>query len=120
MYGGGKYLLSQPFKRFAVKGSVWHSWSEERRRDHIEKLRMYVPTISDTFSKPDNAGRKPGYQQRSRHTTEPDVVVDRCETVTNTMRVSFNGSPNVKHWVKSSSSAAKDNSLPKLCSYLKP
>ena len=61
---------------------MWHSWSEERKVDHLRKFREYVPNISDTFRTPAIAGRKPSHQHRDRNTTERNIVVDRIEKST--------------------------------------
>ena len=79
LYGASNYCLSPEYQKFQVASHVWHSWSEERKADHLRKFREYVPNISDTFRMPANAGRKPGYQHRDRNTTEPDIVIDRTE-----------------------------------------
>ena len=41
-----------------------------------------IPSISDSFSKPSNSGRKPGQQKRNRKRQEPDIVIDRHEATT--------------------------------------
>ena len=84
MYGAGSYTVNEPYKKFLVQSSEWHSWSDSRRRDHVKKFRQYVPSMTDRFSKPKNSGRKPSYQKRHR-SLEPDVVNDRHrETETRT------------------------------------
>ena len=65
-----------PYKSFQVDSARWHHWSENTRRDHIEKFRAYSPTLSDEFRKPKNAGRKPGFEIRCRSTEEPEVLID--------------------------------------------
>ena len=50
--------------------------------DHVKKFREYVPSISDSFSKPSNSGRKPGQQKRNRKRQESDIVIDRNEATT--------------------------------------
>ena len=47
-----------------------------------KKFREYIPSISDSFSKPSNSGRKPGQQKRNRKQQEPDIVIDRDEATT--------------------------------------
>ena len=73
LYGAGNCCLSPEYQQFQVASHVWHSWSEERKADHLRKFREYVPNISNTFCMPTNAGRKPSYQHRDRNTTEPDI-----------------------------------------------
>ena len=82
LYGANNYCLSPEYQKFHVASHVRHSWSEERKADHLKTFREYVPNISDTFHMPANAGRKPSYQHRDRNTTEPDIVVDRIEKST--------------------------------------
>ena len=85
MYGAGSYTVNEPYKKFLVQSSEWHSWSDSRRRDHVKKFRQYVLCITDRFSKPKNSGRKTSYQKRHR-SLEPDVVNDRhMETETRTV-----------------------------------
>ena len=60
-HGAGNYCLSPQYRKFQVASHVWHSWSKERNADHLRKFREYVPSISDTFRMPANAGRKPSY-----------------------------------------------------------
>ena len=79
LYGAGNYCLSPEYQKFQVASHVQHSWSEERKADHLRKFREYVPDIFDTFRIPANAGQKPSYKHRDRNTTERDIVVDRIE-----------------------------------------
>ena len=53
----------------------------KENKDHISKFRQYSPTVDDTFAKPFNSGRKPGYQRRQRNVSGPDIIVDRSEQV---------------------------------------
>ena len=39
-------------------------------------MREFIPTLSETFPKPKNCGRKPGQQSRERKRLTPDVIVD--------------------------------------------
>ena len=41
-----------------------------------------IPSISDSFSKPSNSGRKPGQQKRNCKRQEPDIIIDGHETTT--------------------------------------
>ena len=84
LYGAGSYAVNEPYKKFLVQSSEWHSWSDSRRRDHVKKFRQYVPSMTDRFSKQKNLGREPSYQKRHR-SLEPDVVNDKHrETETRT------------------------------------
>ena len=74
----GRYVLSQQYKQISVESSVWHSWSEERRMDYIKKFREYIPSISNSFSKPSNSGQ----QKRNHKRQELDIVIDRHEATT--------------------------------------
>ena len=78
VYGAGNYVLSTDFSKFKVDSARWHGWSESRRRDHVQKLRKYKPTASDDFAKPNNSGRKKGFQKRQK-SEEPVIVLDRIE-----------------------------------------
>ena len=71
LYGGGRYVFSQEY------APIWHSWTPERRERHINDFRAAAPTPEQTFVKPVNAGRKPGYQLRMRQQSEPSVIFDR-------------------------------------------
>ena len=82
IFHGGRYVLSQQYKKFSVKSSVRHSWSEERQMDHVKKFREYIPSISDSFSTPSDSGRKPRQQKRNSKRQEPDIVTDTHEATT--------------------------------------
>ena len=76
VYGAGNYTLSKEFSKFKIDSARWHGWSESRRREHVQKLRRYQPTASDSFAKPKNSGRKTSFQKRHR-SEEPVIVSDR-------------------------------------------
>ena len=76
LYGAGSYTVNEPHKKFLFQSSEWHSWSDNRRRDHVKKFRQQFPCMTDIFSKSKNSGRKPSYQKLHR-SLEPDVVNDR-------------------------------------------
>lgn len=78
IYGAGNYSLSIPYSRFKVDSSRWHSWGEDKRREHVEKFRAYQPTPSNFFRKPRNVGRKQGFSERRRN-EEANVIVDRID-----------------------------------------
>ena len=44
LYGEGNYCLSPEYPKFHVASHVWHSWSEERKTDHLRKFREYGPS----------------------------------------------------------------------------
>lgn len=82
IYGAGTYVLADPYKEFRVDSARWHSWSRERRVNHVSSLQMFEPTLNSSFSKPKNCGRKPGQQVRDRKRITPDVISDRLQTTT--------------------------------------
>ena len=55
LYGTGNYVLALEFKRFRLLSHIWHSWSEERKKKHIEAFRNHKPTIQNTFTMPSNS-----------------------------------------------------------------
>ena len=61
LYGAGNYCPSPEYWKFQVASHVWHSWSGERKADHLRKFKEYVPNISDTCRMPANVGQKPNY-----------------------------------------------------------
>ena len=81
LYGAGSYVLSRQYSKFKVESSRWHSWNEDRRKDHVRKFRDYTPVLSDDFSKPKNSGRKPSNQQRNK-SAPPDIIEDRHGNLT--------------------------------------
>ena len=111
IYGAGSYVISTPYKSFQVDSARWHHWSENNRRDHIEKFRAYSPTLSDEFHKPKNAGRKPGFEIRCRSTEEPDVLIDRVtdqlqgESNPVIPKLTITKSPNSRQWSKCNAKA---------------
>ena len=76
LHGAGNYSIAGSHKRFSIQSSEWYSWDENRRKDHVQKIRSFVPGKTDLFSKPRNSGRKPCYQERPKH-AEPDLIIDR-------------------------------------------
>ena len=78
LHGAGRYELSTTHQKFFVDSSKWHSWSEERRSNHIRAFHNFQPSFSDKFKKPKTAGRKPNYQKKTRSVT-PDIIQDRHE-----------------------------------------
>ena len=82
IYGAGSYILADPYKQFRVDSARWHSWSKERRESHVSALNMFEPSLSNSFNKPKNCGRKPGQQVRDRKRLTPEVITDRLENAT--------------------------------------
>lgn len=81
LHGAGRYELALPYQKFFVDSSKWHSWSEERRNNHIKAFYNFIPSFSDKFPKPKTAGRKPNYQKKTK-VTEPEIVQDRHDNET--------------------------------------
>ena len=73
-------MSSPPYKDWKLPSHIWHSWSPERRERHLKEFRNYVPSLDDSFSKPQNVGRKPGYHRRQRIQGPPSMVLDRLQT----------------------------------------
>ena len=69
LYRAGNYCLSLEYRHFEVANHVRHSWSEERKVDHLRRFREYVPSISNTFRMPANAGRTTNAGQGQKHNT---------------------------------------------------
>lgn len=42
IYGAGNYVLSNEYKIFKVQSHLWHSWSTDRKQDHVEKFRFVL------------------------------------------------------------------------------
>ena len=84
-----------------VESSTWHTWSEKRRRDHIASFKAYQPTVSESYQKPKNAGRKPNEFTGARPHGDPDIVVSRIEEEPSTapIKVNLQKTPKGKHWV---------------------
>ena len=84
MYGAGSYTVNEPYKKFLVQSNEWYSWSNSKRRNHVNKFGQYVPCMTDRFPKPKTSGRKPTYKNRHR-SMKQDVFNDRhMETETRT------------------------------------
>ena len=82
IYGAGSYVLAEPYKtKFGRDSAVWHSWNSERKQQHVDAMRKFKPSISNSFTKPKNCGRKPGQTVRDRKRLTPDVITDRLENV---------------------------------------
>ena len=82
IYGAGSYILAEPYKtKFGCDSAGWHSWNLQRKKQHVDAMRKFKPSISHSFSKPTNCGRKPGHNVRQRKRLNPDVITDRLENV---------------------------------------
>ena len=92
LYGSGNYVLSLPYKRWGF--TIWHSWPPERMNNHLKNFRIFSPTLEQTFSKPSNAGRKPGFKQSKRTQVLPTLVVDHHENAGSTSADSQNANDN--------------------------
>ena len=77
IYGGGPFSLSGKYAQFKVDSAKWHSWSSDRKLQHIQFFHNFRPKLSDSFDKPAKAGRKPHQVFRNRNQTE--MVIDRFE-----------------------------------------
>ena len=75
LYGHENCVLAPLYKNWAAP--MWHSWSENRRQDHVKRFRSFVPSLEDTFPKPLDVGRKPGFIPRARSKVKPSLVFDR-------------------------------------------
>ena len=56
---------------------MWHSWTPEKRKQHISDFRAAAPTLELTFVRPVNDGRKPDHQLKMRRQSEPSAIFDR-------------------------------------------
>lgn len=50
IYGAGNYVLSNSYKVFQVPSHIWHSWSGDRKKDHIEKFRCVMFFFNEIFN----------------------------------------------------------------------
>ena len=50
---------------------------ENQRKDHVERMRNFVPTPTTFYTKPANVGKKPGERKRNRNFTDPLFVEER-------------------------------------------
>ena len=47
IYGAGLYILAEPYKtKFGCDSAVWHSWNLQRKKQHIDAMRKFKPSIS--------------------------------------------------------------------------
>jgi len=53
--------------------------TEERRREHVQKFRSYLPTPTYLYKKSNCVGKKPGNKIRKRNIEEPTFVEERVE-----------------------------------------
>ena len=54
---------------------------QDRKEDHVTKFRIYQSTIDNPFEKPSVSGHKPGYQVCCRHSTGPDLIIERPKII---------------------------------------
>ena len=60
IFHGGRYAPFQPYKKFTLESSAWHSRPEARCKDQIKRFCQYVPLLSDETMK---RWKKPGKHQ---------------------------------------------------------
>ena len=53
LYSSGNHVLAAKYAKWSAP--VWHSWTPERRKDHLKKFREFTPSMEQTFEKPANA-----------------------------------------------------------------
>ena len=63
-----------------MKPRVWHTISEELKKEHLRKFREYSPTLSIFYALPANVGKKPGSKIRKRKLNAPTFIDERIET----------------------------------------
>ena len=79
--GLGKYRLAPGYQQFAVDPVRWMRWSVDRQEQHCSVFFNYIPTVSETFQKPLNAGLKCKVpKKRRRDPEEPELFLDRIES----------------------------------------
>ena len=79
--GLGKYRLAPGYQQFAVDPVRWMRWSVDRQEQHCSVFFNYIPTVSETFQKPMNAGLKCKVpKKRRRDPEEPELFLDRIES----------------------------------------
>ena len=69
--GAGNYCLSPEYQKFQEASHVWHSWSEERKANHLRKFREYIANISDTFRMPTRLPTQGQKHNRARYSGRP-------------------------------------------------
>ena len=65
-YGQGKFRLAPGYQHFYRQTTIYLSWNQERKQDHMRKFLQFTPYITDTYKKPSNAGLKPPLVKTTR------------------------------------------------------
>ena len=39
------YFLSPIYKRFHLQSHIWHTWSEDTKKDHVKKMQNYLQMV---------------------------------------------------------------------------
>ena len=74
---------------------------------HLQKLRDYIPTLTDQFSKPKNSERKPG-SNKTDHVSKPiEIVVDRADKDESSIVMKISKVPGSKGWESTTSQSSQ-------------
>lgn len=76
--GLGKYHLAPGYDHFYVDPTRWNCWSPERRRQHVNSFREFVPKSYNLYKKPGSAGHKTSLRSNKRRAElpEPEIFAD--------------------------------------------
>ena len=81
--GIGKYRLAPAYQQFSVDPVHWMQWSVTRQEQHVTAFLNYIPTPSETFTRPKNAGSKAeAPSKRRRDQNEPELFFDSLDVLT--------------------------------------
>lgn len=71
--GIGKYRLANGYEHFIVQPITWDRWSLQRQQQHINTFLQFVPSQTQLFVKPKNAGLKSTPPAKHRRARLPEV-----------------------------------------------
>ena len=65
-YGQVRFRLAPGYEQFYREPTIYLSWSQERKQDHMRKFLQFTPSITDTYKKPSNTRLKPPPVKKTR------------------------------------------------------
>ena len=65
-HGQGKFRLAPGYEQFYREPTIYLSWSQERKQDHMRKFLRCTPSATDTWKKPPNTDLKAPLVKKTR------------------------------------------------------
>ena len=69
-YGQWRFRLAPDYEQFYREPTIYLSWSQERKQDHMRKFLQFTPSITDTYKKPSNTRLKAPPVKKTRRSQD--------------------------------------------------